>query len=538
VVEYRVTAPGGITGGITFPVYQDNRKPTAVGDLTAEAAIDSTDGGEMERPFRVRLSWTPVVHDVGGTAEMINYYEVHRDLTDAFVPGERTLIGLASTDEDVTRPLFQYVDHDPALDPHVHYYYRIVPIDLVDWRGDPSNTANVFALPLRDFADLDVGNVKTTVTERGAIGFLDGTQTQGSGFVFPKSGANQLYIGGLWVGRSAAAVANRDYDADPLREWEVAEQPDGHLLDLSGPADQGYVAGIADSAVSGGSMGLYVRQESMAWSEGGASRYVIFRYVIENRSAQALSSLYAGVFCDWDIGTQYLHNTGRVETTRNLVYLGSESENLWCGIRLLQGPGTPPRANLSLIDNVTFVWPNSYVLDADKYAFLAGLDPAHVMTESPSGADYGTIASAGPFALSAGGTQEFVVALVAGSSLDALREASDHAAAHYPFEPSSTPDAQSGESRATGLTFCRPSPFSAGTTIGFAMAVSGNVRLEVFDVTGRSVRTLLDGIEGAGTHQIVWDGRDSAGRRAGSGVYFIKLVARTTRDSRAVILAR
>jgi flagellar hook assembly protein FlgD len=48
------------------------------------------------------------------------------------------------------------------------------------------------------------------------------------------------------------------------------------------------------------------------------------------------------------------------------------------------------------------------------------------------------------------------------------------------------------------------------------------VQLEIFDVSGRHVRTLVDRVLGAGEHRANWDGRDDAGSRVGSGVYFAR----------------
>jgi flagellar hook assembly protein FlgD len=49
--------------------------------------------------------------------------------------------------------------------------------------------------------------------------------------------------------------------------------------------------------------------------------------------------------------------------------------------------------------------------------------------------------------------------------------------------------------------------------------------LEVYDVTGRHVRTLLRGNVAAGQHTVQWDGRDDRGFSVGSGVYFYRLRA-------------
>ncbi len=66
-----------------------------------------------------------------------------------------------------------------------------------------------------------------------------------------------------------------------------------------------------------------------------------------------------------------------------------------------------------------------------------------------------------------------------------------------------------------------PNPFNPRTSIFFDMPKAGYVTLDVFDVTGRHVRTLLRGNYDAGRHQFEWDGLGSGGRPVSSGVYFV-----------------
>ncbi|HZM17258.1 MAG TPA: right-handed parallel beta-helix repeat-containing protein [Candidatus Krumholzibacteria bacterium] len=68
-----------------------------------------------------------------------------------------------------------------------------------------------------------------------------------------------------------------------------------------------------------------------------------------------------------------------------------------------------------------------------------------------------------------------------------------------------------------------PNPFNPTTTIRFELEHVAPVRLEIFDLTGRLVRTLLQGTQGAGAHGILWDGRDGRGERVPSGVYLLRL---------------
>jgi len=68
-----------------------------------------------------------------------------------------------------------------------------------------------------------------------------------------------------------------------------------------------------------------------------------------------------------------------------------------------------------------------------------------------------------------------------------------------------------------------PNPFNPTTTIGFAIAVAGHARLQVLDLRGRLVATLVDEPLAAGHHAATWTGRDAAGREVPSGVYLCRL---------------
>jgi flagellar hook assembly protein FlgD len=81
-----------------------------------------------------------------------------------------------------------------------------------------------------------------------------------------------------------------------------------------------------------------------------------------------------------------------------------------------------------------------------------------------------------------------------------------------------------------------PNPFSTETAVEFALPAAGDVRLRVFDVGGRAVRTLTTGRREAGAHRVTWDARDTAGRRLGSGVYFYRVEAAGEVAVRKVVL--
>ena len=68
-----------------------------------------------------------------------------------------------------------------------------------------------------------------------------------------------------------------------------------------------------------------------------------------------------------------------------------------------------------------------------------------------------------------------------------------------------------------------PNPFNPTTTIALNVPRAGKVRLRVFDVRGRAIRTLVDGDMTAGLHRISWNGRNDDGHAVASGVYLAQV---------------
>jgi len=89
-----------------------------------------------------------------------------------------------------------------------------------------------------------------------------------------------------------------------------------------------------------------------------------------------------------------------------------------------------------------------------------------------------------------------------------------------------TADVPDGEiPREFGLRQNVPNPFNPVTTIVYEIPAGGaEVSVEIFDVAGRHVATLVDGFEPEGIRQVTWNGLDNAGQKLPSGVYFYRLV--------------
>jgi len=93
-----------------------------------------------------------------------------------------------------------------------------------------------------------------------------------------------------------------------------------------------------------------------------------------------------------------------------------------------------------------------------------------------------------------------------------------------PPEPNDVPDQIAG-GKINMLYQNNPNPFNPRTAIKFSLAADGPAKLVIYDVNGRQVKTLVQGRQTAGPHEIVWDGTNDAGHTVGSGVYWSKLTA-------------
>ena len=92
--------------------------------------------------------------------------------------------------------------------------------------------------------------------------------------------------------------------------------------------------------------------------------------------------------------------------------------------------------------------------------------------------------------------------------------------------------------RATVLMQNYPNPFNPLTTLSYDLAKAGRVTLQIFDVTGRVVRTLVDERKEAGRYSVEWDARDGKGMAMSSGIYFYRMMTADYSATQKMIMIR
>ncbi|MBN2415070.1 T9SS type A sorting domain-containing protein [bacterium] len=83
-----------------------------------------------------------------------------------------------------------------------------------------------------------------------------------------------------------------------------------------------------------------------------------------------------------------------------------------------------------------------------------------------------------------------------------------------------------------------PNPFNLTTTIRYRLPAEAQVSISIYNIRGQLVTTLLDGRAGQGTQTVVWDGRDSSGRKVESGLYIVYMESGGSRNAHKVMLVK
>lgn len=84
----------------------------------------------------------------------------------------------------------------------------------------------------------------------------------------------------------------------------------------------------------------------------------------------------------------------------------------------------------------------------------------------------------------------------------------------------------------------RPNPFNPTTTILYDVPSAEHVNLEVYNILGRKIRTLVDEVKATGTHEAYWDGTDDYGTRVASGIYLCNMQAGNYMQSMKMMLMK
>jgi hypothetical protein len=90
----------------------------------------------------------------------------------------------------------------------------------------------------------------------------------------------------------------------------------------------------------------------------------------------------------------------------------------------------------------------------------------------------------------------------------------------------------------TALLAAYPNPFNPSTRLSFELAAPAHARINIFDTAGRLVKTLVNEQRGAGHHEVVWNGQNTAGQSVASGVYLYRFESGDVVQTKRMMLVK
>lgn len=265
----------------------------------------------------------------------------------------------------------------------------------------------------------------TSINSNGNFGFNDFLQqAEGLGVQYNFK-TNSLYEGGFLIGNSSSAVSDRirnigSRDNDFKIQNKIIPTPDDQRTPFT------YQATFDDSVASV-PLGVTITRNVFVSREPEYDDFIILQYIIQNNNQQPLQNLYAGLFADWDINPRANPMTGQLQTKNASNYsLPDKLAYSWD-----KSSGNKDYFGVSVLSEHTF---RSFVttLFAPSFSFnsqgkfqalsnIPGLSTATAGLGN-EGEDVMQFTSAGPFSVSAGGTDTVAFALLGGSDLADLQQ--------------------------------------------------------------------------------------------------------------------
>jgi hypothetical protein len=110
----------------------------------------------------------------------------------------------------------------------------------------------------------------------------------------------------------------------------------------------------------------------------------------------------------------------------------------------------------------------------------------------------------------------------------------------YCFVPDEAAGVEDGGAVAQGSLDLKigPNPGELSTIIQYSVPVESRVSLRVYDVRGRLVKSVFEGLRAAGHYRVEWNGRNDEGREAAAGIYFVRLDTDRLHVSKKAVLVR
>ncbi len=362
-----------------------------------------------------------------------------------------------------------------------------------------------------DYINLLVNDIGTSITSKGRIGY-NVPQGQGIGFTY-NDGSSLWYEGGFMIGTDTSKVSDHIFGAPvSVLEDDFVSMINVRRIIPTVHSDFDLDSRFNDDGAGGNQIDVEINQKTYAWSNPADSKYIIVEYTILNTGGNPLSNLFAGIYGDWDIGA-VTDNKGEYDAGLKMGYVyNTGTPTFYAAIKQLTSAGN----NCYSIDN-NGAGGTINIYDgfptAEKYISLSS--PKASSGTAGAGNDVSMTLASGPHSIASGDSVTVAFAMIAGTDLASIQASAAAAQVKYntlnifmPVDPALF----------TQLYQNFPNPFMDATTIGFAVSGHEKTTLEVFNVLGARVRTLVDEILPGGYYTVPFSING-----LGDGIYYCRM---------------
>ncbi len=363
-----------------------------------------------------------------------------------------------------------------------------------------------------DYINVLVNDVGTSITSKGRIGY-NIAQGQGIGFTY-NGGSSLLYEGGLIIGVDTVKVSDHMFGSPvSVMTDDFFSMVNVHRILPTVDSDFDLDSRFNDDGAGSNMVDVEINQKTYAWSTPADSKYIIVEYTISNQGASALNDFYAGIYADWDIGA-VIDNRGVHDVVNKMGYaFNTGTPTFYAGVKQLNSGGNNCYAldndgsggTISIYDGFT---------EAEKYQVIS--QPRAASGQNGSGNDVSIAVSSGPRTINIGDSIKVAFAILAGEDLASIQTSATAAQIKY----STLNSVEFPGIAFTGMNQNFPNPFSASTNIGYSVYGNKPVLIEVFNVLGEKVATLVDEVVAPGYHTALF-----VPGTPGSSVYYCRMIS-------------
>ncbi|MDO8994503.1 MAG: T9SS type A sorting domain-containing protein, partial [Daejeonella sp.] len=364
----------------------------------------------------------------------------------------------------------------------------------------------------RDFMNVNVNQVSSTISSNGRIGYADSDGEDGLGFIYKSEPL--LVEASLMIGNSASAVSNNTRSGFGTADQHFVKKLRVFKDDVTKAAFLGHSE--FDDSGSPNRLNLHIRHSQTAYAPMPDDKYIISEYEIRNAGQTVLNGIYAGLFSDWDVD-QIGRDVTKYDAANRLAYVyGRHGGTYYAGVKLLSTTGQAvyyPLANQVPADPI---FADGEFSIAEKYQTLsAGIKSTGLGENVPDGYDVLLVSGYGPFTVPINGIVKVAFALIAGDSLTDLQASAVAAQKKYDeLNKSESADVDYGFVLSQNF----PNPGLDQTVIDFSLSRPGLTNLILYNAAGQPVRELIRDNLAIGSYRVNLDLSELQ-----SGLYLYKL---------------